>query len=357
MKINLVILGDSSSNHIIKWAKGARSSGHSVCVISCGGDKIENIQTINYGGKKGGAAAYLKYKRIVGKKIAELKPDLIHVFQATGYAFWGAVKVTCPRILTPMGSDIMRSINKNFIFRQLLKNVIGRYDYFTTASVFLKNELNRIYPHTVNRTIAIPFGVEPPDRIKNYRQGETIRIVYMRHLLPVYGPDVLLRAMKIVCNNDMAVELDMYGFEHKSPWVRKMVGELGISSIVRFKGWIHMDLVMPALADYDLMVMPSRAESFGVAALEAGAVGLPTVASNVGGIPEIIEDGRTGILVPPDNPEALADGILKLAGDAELRKKMGMSARKRVEEKFHWNNNLMEMMRLYERLIAGEMDL
>jgi len=238
-----------------------------------------------------------------------------------------------------------------------MKYVIGRYDHFTTPSVFLKKELNRLYPHSVNRTDAIPLGVTPPNRVKNHRQGNVTRIVYMRHLLPVYGPDVLLHALKIICDRNSAVEVDMYGFESESPWVRKLAEELGILSIVHFKGWIHMDQVMPALADYDLMVMPSRAESFGVAALEAAAVGLPVVASNVGGLPEIIDNGRTGILVAPENPEALAHGILKLVENVELREKMGGAARRRVEEKYLWDENLEEMMLLYERLITGEMDL
>jgi glycosyltransferase involved in cell wall biosynthesis len=129
---------------------------------------------------------------------------------------------------------------------------------------------------------------------------------------------------------------------------------LSVSGMVEFMGWIEMDLVLERLLEYDFMVMPSLSESFGVAALDAAAVGLPVIASNVGGIPEIIKDGETGMLVPPNNPRGLAEAIMKMATDVELRKRMGTAARKRAAELFAWSDNLRAMMSLYDRAVAGK---
>lgn len=351
MKKRLVILGNSSSNHIIRWARGVALSGFDVIVISCGGSNIDGIDTIVLGEEMGGAKNYLRHIRHARGKIRQLNPALIHVFQATGYALWGSLKIDCPKLLTPLGSDITLSSQRGFLYRRYVDYVLRGYDHFTTVSSFLKRELNSLYPITEGRTSIIPFGVELPAALKVHKERSPVRLVFMKHFLPVYGPHVLLKAIRIIKDRDVSIELDMYGSNDRSKWVKEIADELGISPMVTFKGWLDMDLIMAKLLDYDLMVMPSLSESFGVAALEASAVGLPVIATTIGGIPEIVEDDVTGILVPPNDPKSLAEAIIKLASDVKLRRKMGEAGRKRALENFRWEDNLKEMIRLYKQLI------
>lgn len=354
MSSKIVIVGDSTSNHIVKWAKGVQSGGYNVTVISCGGRKIDGIETLIFGKTGDGLKAYLKYNKSVRRQIYKLNPDLIHAFQATGYAYWAAVDINCPKILSPLGSDITISGRKNIFYRQFQKHFVRKYDYFTTPSQSLKENLIRYHPHCTNKTAVIPFGVLIPEKSVAHRNKDETRIVYMKHLLPVYGPDVLLHALQIIKSKNIGIKVDLFGFEHEAIWVKELADKLKVSSMIEFPGWIDMDLVLTTLLDYDMMVMPSRSESFGVAALEASAVGLPVVATNVGGIPEIIEDGVTGILVSPEDPQGLAEALIMLATDAGLREKMGQAGRKRASEKFEWSNNLAEIVKLYEHLISGE---
>jgi glycosyltransferase involved in cell wall biosynthesis len=102
--------------------------------------------------------------------------------------------------------------------------------------------------------------------------------------------------------------------------------------VVRFLGQ-RQDVPL-LLAASDLFVMPSLREGFGVALLEAGAAGLPAVASSVGGIPEIVDDGVTGVLVPPEDHARLADALVALLRDPSRLQSMGHAARRRVNSRF-----------------------
>ena len=98
----------------------------------------------------------------------------------------------------------------------------------------------------------------------------------------------------------------------------------------------------------DILVFPSHLESFGITLLEAMAMEIPIIASNNAGIPDIIIDGETGILVPPKDPSGISQAILKLAGDPALSEKLGAEGRKRVEESFNIDINILQLEKYYK---------
>jgi glycosyltransferase involved in cell wall biosynthesis len=113
---------------------------------------------------------------------------------------------------------------------------------------------------------------------------------------------------------------------------------------VRFFG--ELPQVADVLAALDLFVLPSRHEGLGVAVLEAMAAGIPIVASAVGGLPEAVDEGRTGLLVPPEDPRALGAAIAELAGDVDRARRMGVAGRARVLAEF----SMERMAEAYEAL-------
>jgi len=100
-------------------------------------------------------------------------------------------------------------------------------------------------------------------------------------------------------------------------------------------------------------VMPSYYETFGISVIEAMAFGLPVVATNVGGLPEVVEDGVTGILVPPGDSEALAEGLIRLLSDADLRRRMGRAGQDRVRSEFTVDRIVDQTLAVYESVIRN----
>jgi glycosyltransferase involved in cell wall biosynthesis len=129
------------------------------------------------------------------------------------------------------------------------------------------------------------------------------------------------------------------------------VADLGLTDRVRFLGVMAHAEIAPLLGDLDIFAMPSRREAWGVAAAEASAVGLPVVASRVGGIPEIVVDGETGLLVPAEDPDALAAALDKLLADPELCAQMGRAGRARIEAEYRWDACVDTMEAVYAGML------
>ena len=96
-------------------------------------------------------------------------------------------------------------------------------------------------------------------------------------------------------------------------------------------------------------MIPSLRESFGAAALESSAMCVPVIASDVGGLPDTVRDGETGLLVPPGSPEALADAIVALLSDDQRRRRMGMAGREWVRKNYSWSDALDQWERVLTR--------
>jgi L-malate glycosyltransferase len=129
--------------------------------------------------------------------------------------------------------------------------------------------------------------------------------------------------------------------------------ELGIASRVTFLG--HRDDVPELLSTMDLFVLPSRSEAFPNSIMEAMAAGLPVVASAVGGIPELVSEGRTGHLVRPGSPTALAEGLLRLLGDPERAEAFGREGRRTIERTYSYDRMVDQFESLYLRELEARM--
>lgn len=208
------------------------------------------------------------------------------------------------------------------------------------------------------RVAMIHHGVDPTEFSyvppAGRPSGGQTRLLTVSVVKRIKGLDVLVRALSLLRDRDAAVRLRIAGDGPQKERLEDLVGSLGIESSVAFLGRVGRDRVHGLLGDCDVFVSPSRAESLGIAVLEAMSVGRPVVASRVGGLQESVVDGKTGILVPPDEPPALADAIGRLAEDASLRDEMGRAARRRVENHFDAERMTREYLEEYRRLLPVE---
>ncbi|MHB8473264.1 MAG: glycosyltransferase family 4 protein [Gammaproteobacteria bacterium] len=132
----------------------------------------------------------------------------------------------------------------------------------------------------------------------------------------------------------------------------KRLRELGMDAFVRFLGW--RDDVPQIMAQLNVFVLPSRRESFGLVFLEAMASRCPIVATRIDGIPEVVADGETGLLVEPGNPRLLGAAIVRLLQDAQLAKNLGEAGRQRVSERFTRTAMASAYEALYEKLWTAQ---
>ncbi len=130
----------------------------------------------------------------------------------------------------------------------------------------------------------------------------------------------------------MPFEALIIGGGRREAEMRQLAQELGLAGRVHFLG--QRPDIPDLLGALDIFVLPSHSEGVSLALLEAMAAGLPVIATAVGGLPEVVTDGVNGLLIPPQDPEALAQALARLLDDPALAKKLGENARRHVEEKF-----------------------
>ncbi|MEA3407267.1 MAG: glycosyltransferase [Chloroflexota bacterium] len=181
-------------------------------------------------------------------------------------------------------------------------------------------------------------------------QPETAIIGTVGRFVTPKGHIYLLDALASLRNQMPDIRALIIGDGPLRSSIETSVKALGLAEIVILTGTRHD--IPELLSLLDLFVLPSLWEGLPIAILEAMAAGLPVVATRVGGVPEVVVDGETGLLVPPGDPDALAQAILRLLRDPDLRHRMGQAGRARVAEHFSVEQMVRKTEALYERLLA-----
>jgi len=174
-----------------------------------------------------------------------------------------------------------------------------------------------------------------------------VRLFFHGRLVYQKGLDLLLAALGRLPDADF--ELHLVGDGPQRPELEEAAATLGIGGRVIFHGWLHRPELARTLRGMDLFVFPSRDEGMPNAVLEAMASGLPVVASAIAGSEELVLPERTGLLVPPEDADALAKALARLIADAPLRREMGAAGRERVERQYSWASAAT----LYLEMCAG----
>lgn len=296
-------------------------------------------------------------------RIAQLRPHVIHAHELLSPAtaaqaahfLWGT-----PVVAKVLGGGIRGDLDKlrhrPFGMRRLA-GLRKHIDAFVAVSNEINSELEQIEV-PAERRYFIPNGVDTkrfspvsPEVKSSLRDNLGLPVdvtiaVFSGRLVPGKQVDRLLTAWRDLKKEFSQTLLLIIGSGAEEASLRKIS-----SDNVQFIG--QVDDVTPYLQAADIFVLPSAAEGLSNALLEALAVGLPCVATSVGGTPDVIEDGVNGLLVEPDKPDELRTALVRLLSDSSMRLRLGLQARETIKTRYSLENTADQLFSLYTRLANG----
>jgi glycosyltransferase involved in cell wall biosynthesis len=305
----------------------------------------------------GDAASYLVAALpVIRRLLRSHKYDAIHIFFSLPT---GALLPFLPRgipvVVSLRGSDVPGYDPHNSSLQRahrllapLTRWIWRRADRVVPVCESLGQLALRTFPDL--RYTVVPNGVDltlfhpadPATRVPSHR----IRCVAVARLIERKGLGDLIRALALLEPGRFELEIVGGGADEKV--LRDLAAELGVGREVRFLGPLSRIGVAERLRQADLFTLPSAAEAFGNVFAEALASGLPVVGSTTGGIPDLVEHGSNGLLVPPGDVHALAGAIRYLGDDPELRAEMALRNRARAEATLEWAQVTRRYLSIYE---------
>lgn len=191
------------------------------------------------------------------------------------------------------------------------------------------------------------FAPPSADRSEHGR----LRVLSVGRLIQLKGQAVLLEAVAELARRGVDVEATFVGDGPMRGALERLAGQRGLREQVTFAGSIGQDVIRDYYAEADLFCLSSFAEGLPVVLMEAMAMRLPVVATRIMGIPELVEDGVTGLLVPPARADLLAVAIERVASDPELRRRMGAAGRRRVATEFDVHESATRLKRIFAETV------
>jgi glycosyltransferase involved in cell wall biosynthesis len=367
-KYRVLLLADINSSHIQKWALSLAENGIEIGLFSFSKLKQdwirgkENIHILFTPDEQDvpkilSKAIYPFLLPDLKRAIKEFKPDILHAHYASSYGLIGALAGFHPFIISVWGSDVFNFPKISPMHKRLLKFNLRKADKICSTSHIMKEETKK---YTNKEISVIPFGIDlniyKPFHAHHVFNDDAIVIGTVKALEEKYGIAYLIDAFALLRKRvkSYPLKLLIVGKGSLDIDLKRKVKDFGIESDVVFTGYIPPAEIPFYQNMLTIAVFPSidKSESFGVSAVEAMACEKPVVVSNIGGLPEVVEAGVTGLIVPPANAEKLAETLEILVKDEQLRDKLGKLGRSRVAKLYNWENNLADMIRIYKALIA-----
>ena len=298
-------------------------------------DKGVNVRAIDWQGGRADIGGAMRFARA----LREIHPAIVHL-HAGGMSprFVSRAAAGC-RVVVHFHSLEEENRTK----RPAKRSPLGA-DLIIANSHATARSVRRAKPLVVYPGVAIPMRTRKP------RSTARVTIGVAARLTPVKGIGYLIAALGLLRDDFPDLFLEIAGDGPEMSRLQESVRQANVSDRVKFLGWTND--IDSAMSRWDLVVQPSTAEGLGIASLEAMANGIPVVASDVGGLREIILNNVTGFLVPPGDSHSLAVKISELARDASLRARMGEAAREHAAMNFSLAKESDAIRSAYERLLA-----
>jgi glycosyltransferase involved in cell wall biosynthesis len=296
--------------------------------------------------------------RELSAALKRCRPELIHVNDL----WWVPHTLRSVKRLKDRPIPVIVHVRQNLKPHKARAYELDRVDHALAVSHRIQDALQRggVLPQRVSTLYS---GVDMAAASSD-SEGETIRIRHgipsgafvlgtVANLLPIKGIDTMIEALPAVRNKVPMAHYVVVG-GGSDAYLRELLNlckDRAVGDVVHFVGFREPPWAY--LAAMDLYVQPSRDEALGIAAIEAMAMGKPVVAARAGGLPEVVIEGSTGVLVPAEDASALSQAVVALFQEPAVRHAMGRAGRERARHVFDLEKTMSQLEQIYDRAMAG----
>ncbi|MDO9036435.1 MAG: glycosyltransferase [Methanoregula sp.] len=354
----LLLIADGRSIHTQRWAEYFAQKGYEVHLITYDSMDSPISNVTEYVLTSQWKNLYLSFipRHIATKRlIKKIKPDLIHAHFIAKYGFHLLDLGFRPSIISAWGDDVLILPRKSRLIHYYTKKVLESVDLIYAVSHNIGDHIVSDFSIPPSKVHYLPFGIDTgifhPDPEKVPENNGLIQILSNRGFFPVYDNATLVKGFAIAYKKDPRLRLTLKGDGPLEQSIRDLAASLGLLDVVTFKSRTSYTEVPRDYWQADIFITTSVSDGTPVSILEGMASGLPCIATSVGGIPEWIENFRTGLLIPPGSSEMAAEAILSLAANPDLRSRIGSAAREVIVKNGQWDSLMAQAEKDYQALI------
>ncbi len=374
--MKICYLADASSIHTQRWVQYFADQGHDVHLISLNptGEILPNVSLYHLDVVRGiGKVQFSARIRSmlrgfnlvsvmfqVNRIVQRLAPDVVHAHSVSDNGFLAALSGFHPLVLTAWGSDILIAPQKSRLIKWGVKYALKRADYITCDAQHLVEKMVEL--GAAGDKIAIIYFGTDTQRFSPERRDAQLKeqlhldaqaqiVISLRNLRPLYDVESLVRAIPTISGQVPQARFVIAGGGEQRDQLEKLACSLGVSERVLFVGPIPAGDLPRYLASADVYVSTSLSDA-GLAAstAEAMACGLPVVITDFGDNREWVQDGAGGFLIPLQNPAALAEKVVHLLQNQDLRTRWGQINRGVIQERNSYHQEMAKVERIYTQL-------
>src|SRR6266508_6633200 len=343
--------------HVAYLTAGLRERGDDVVRIDELGREISPLRDL---------VATLRLARLIRRE----RPDILHTHTAKAGTVGRVAALLAGRHRPPIvvhtfHGHVLRGYFgpvRSLVFRLLERWLAGHTTALIAVSPQVRDDLVALRVAPPERFVVIRLGIELGERVAGAGDGrvesrrylgippDRFAVGWIGRMTAVKRTDDVLVAFKRLREDGVEAVLCMVGDGPDRPQLEQRAHELGIVRDTLFLG--YQEDVAQFYAAFDALVLPSSIEGTPVSAIEALAAGRPVVATRVGGVPDVVEEGEDGFLVEPGATEELAERLAQLARDPALREQMGRAGRERVLPRYAVDRLVEDVDRLYRSLLS-----
>lgn len=361
--MKVLILAEANSSHTQKWVLGLRDRGLDIVLFSLG--SIEGatelvylgieVHSINYEGGKGIVSKIMGYTKALAvcrRLVKSVRPDILHAHVVSSYGLLGAFMGFEKFAISVWGSDVYVFPKKSKFSERVVRFALRKAQKVFSSSLDMARETRFYCEKGID---VIPFGVGSAFfEAAQSEPYEILKFATAKSLTPVYNIPIAIEAfiasVEMMPNHKMELHIAGNGSEFQK--CVQLAGDM-LDKQIFFRGHIsHSD--MPAFfSDKHVLLNIPDSESFGVSVLEASAAGMAIIATDRGGLPEVVQDGVTGVLIASPGKEILRDAMIDLINNREKIASMGRAGTQFVRSKYLWENSIDVQIRKYDEMMRS----